>query len=181
MRRFFVGLATGVVLALLAEFMWVRFGFVNPRADIPENALERSLAMPALDASVDHRASSLKNPIQSTDANLMAGMKIYQANCAVCHGDVRQPESMLADAFYPRAPQFMKDPPDMPENQNFYIIEHGVRLSGMPAWGNILDQQQVWQLTSFLKDMDKLSPDITTEWKKLAEADAQQPHAQHLH
>jgi thiosulfate dehydrogenase len=176
MGRFVVGLVTGVVMALLAEFTWVRFGFVNPRADIPENGFERSLAMPALDASVDHRASNLKNPIQPTEANLIAGIKIYQANCASCHGDIRRRQSMFADALYPRAPQFMEDPPDMPENENFYIIEHGVRLSGMPAWGKILNQQQAWQLTTFLKDMDKLPPDVATEWKKMAEVDAQQAH-----
>src|SRR4051812_167932 len=110
MRRFFAGLVAGVVLALLAEFIWVRFGFIDPRADIPENAFERSLAMPALDASVDHRASTIKNPIQPTEANLIAGMKIYQADCASCHGDIRQRESMFADALYPRAPQFLEDP-----------------------------------------------------------------------
>ena len=76
---------------------------------------------------------------------------------------------MFADALYPRAPQFMKDAPDMPENQNFYIIEHGVRLSGMPAWGKILNQQQVWQLTTFLSHMDKLPPEVEAQWRMLAQ------------
>jgi thiosulfate dehydrogenase len=169
MRGFLVGLATGVVLVLLAEFFWIRFGLVNPRADIPEGALEMRVAMPALDASVDRRAPHLANPAEPTAANLMAGMKLYQTNCASCHGDVRQPDSMFADALYPRAPQFMKDAPDMPEHQNFYIIEHGVRLSGMPAWGKILNQQQVWQLTTFLSHMDKLPPDVEAQWRTLAQ------------
>jgi mono/diheme cytochrome c family protein len=57
----------------------------------------------------------------------------------------------------------------MPEHQNFYIIEHGVRLSGMPAWGKILNQQQVWQLTTFLSHMDKLPPDVEAQWRTLAQ------------
>ena len=110
MRRFFLGFVTGAVLALLAGFAWVRLGFVDPRADVPENAVEKSLAMPALDASVDRRASNLKNQVQATNADLIAGMKAYQTNCAGCHGDVRHPDSMFADALYPRAPEFYERP-----------------------------------------------------------------------
>lgn len=174
MARFFIGFVVGVVLVGVAVLLWVRLGFVDPRADIPESHLEMSLAMPALDAAVDRRAPKLTNPVQPTDPNLIAGMKLYQTNCASCHGDVGQPDSMFAEALYPRAPQFTKDSPDMPENQNFYIIENGVRLSGMPAWSKILSEQQAWQLTTFLSHMDKLPPDIAAQWKALAQTDTNQ-------
>jgi hypothetical protein len=48
----------------------MRFGFVDPRADVETGALEMKIAMPALDASVDRRAPSLQNPMQPTDDNL---------------------------------------------------------------------------------------------------------------
>ena len=143
MRRFLFGFIAAVVIVLLAEFLWVRLGFVDPRADIPEGTLERRVAMPSLDASLDRHAAEARNPISATDDNLLAGMKIYQNNCAGCHGDVHQPHAAFGDSFYPRAPQFMEDAPDMPENQNFYNIQHGVRLSGMPGWHTLLNQQGV--------------------------------------
>jgi mono/diheme cytochrome c family protein len=62
----------------------------------------------------------------------------------------------------------MEDKPDMPENQNFYIIKHGVRLSGMPAWGSLLNEEQMWQVTTFLSHMDKLPPQLAEEWKAKA-------------
>ena len=170
MRRFWLGFVVAVVAVLAAEFVYVRFGFVSPRADVPENTIEKSIAMPALDASVDRRAPEIKNPISSTDENLIAGAKLYQANCSTCHGDIRRPDGMFADALYQRAPQFLKDAPDMPENQNFYIIQHGVRHSGMPAWDKILTQEQMWQLTTFLSHMDKLPPQVAGQWKQLAAA-----------
>ena len=126
--------------------------------------------MPALDASVDRRPPEAKNPIPATAVNLIAGMKLYQANCASCHGDIQRPDGMFADGFYPREPQFVEDAPDMPENQNFYIIQHGVRLSGMPAWDKILTQEQMWQLTTFLSQMDKLPPQVAAQWKQLIAA-----------
>ena len=112
MRNFWIGFVTGIVVVALTGLSYVRFGFVDSRADIPINPLEQKIAMPSLDASVERRAPDIKNPIDSNDANLVAGMKIYQTNCAGCHGDVNHPHGALADALYPRPPQFVEDAPD---------------------------------------------------------------------
>lgn len=168
MRKVFLGFVIAVVVVLGAGFFCVRFGLMDPRADIPVNSLERRIAMPSLDAAVDRRAPEVQNPVQPTDANLIAGIKVYQTNCASCHGDIHHPHGMLADALYPRAPQFVEDTADMPENQNFYIIQHGIRLSGMPAWKQVLDEQEMWQVTAFLSHMDKLPPQVSDAWKAVA-------------
>jgi thiosulfate dehydrogenase len=170
MRRFFSGFIAAVVIIFLVGFLWLRLGYVDGRADAPENGLERAVAMPALDASVRRHASQVQNPVAATDDNLVAGMKIYQNNCAGCHGDVHQPHAALGDSLSPRAPQFMEDAPDMPEYQNFYIIEHGIRLSGMPAMRGSLQEEEIWQVTTFLSHMDKLPPPVAEQWKALAAA-----------
>ena len=168
MIRFLIGFLTAVVLVLLALFCYVRFGFVDPRADVQPGSLEKKLAMPALDASVDRRAPSTKNPLQPTEENLLGGMKIYQQACAGCHGDIVHPHTDFGDSFYPRVPQFVEDAPDMPENQNYYIIQHGVRLSGMPGWKSSLKDSEIWQVTTFLSSIDKLPPQVLAAWKAAA-------------
>ena len=168
MLKFLLGFAVAVLVVLTTGFCYVRFGFVDPRADLPVDWLESKIAMPALDAAVDRRAPETHNLLQPTDANLIAGMKIYQSNCAGCHGDIQHSHTAFGDAFYPRAPQFAEDAPDMRENQNFYIIQHGIRLSGMPAWKQALSEQEIWQVTTFLSHMDKLPPQVSAEWKKSA-------------
>jgi mono/diheme cytochrome c family protein len=179
MRKFLLGFLTAIIVFALAGFSYVRFGFMDPRADIPVNGLEQRVAMPALDASVERRAPETKNPVDSSDANLLAGMKVYQTNCAGCHGDVNHPHGPLADSFYPRAPQFAEDSPDMPENQNFYVVQHGIRLSGMPAWRNSLSDQQMWQVTTFLHHMDKLPSEVSEQWKTAAGGPAEDGSSSH--
>jgi thiosulfate dehydrogenase len=179
MRKFLLGFVTAVVAMTLLGFSYVRFGFLDPRADIPVSALEQGILMPSLDASVERRAPETRNPVDSGDANLIAGMKIYQANCASCHGDVNHAQGALADALYPRAPQFVQDAPDMPENENYYIIQHGIRLSGMPAWKQSLSDQQMWQVTTFLTHMDKLPPSVSDPWKAAAGDSAQGDPSSH--
>jgi mono/diheme cytochrome c family protein len=172
MGKFFAGMVIGVFCLLLAGFCYVRFGFVDPRADAPVEFIERAIAMPALDAAVGRRAPETKNPLQPTEANLTAGMNIYQSDCSSCHGDPVHPHAMLANALYPRPPQFVIDAPDMPSNENFYFIAHGVRWSGMPAWKQTLSSLQIWQITTFLNQMDKLPPPMEKEWRTEASGTA---------
>jgi thiosulfate dehydrogenase len=180
LRKFLLGFLTAVLLVTLVGFSYVRFGFLDTRADIPINGLEEKLAMPALDASVDRRAPNIKNPVDSNDPSLIAGMRIYQTDCATCHGDVNHSHAMLANSLYPRAPQFMQDAPDMPEYQNFYIIQHGIRLSGMPAWKQSLSDQQMWEVTTFLSHMDKLPLSVSNEWNAVARPPAEgNPSSKH--
>ncbi len=168
MRKFWSGFFTAAVVLVLAAYCFVRFGFIDPRADIPEDTLEKTVAMPALDASVDRRAPELRNPVSASDENLVAGMRMYQTQCSSCHGDIGHKHGMLAEALYPRPPQFMEDAPDMPENQNYYILQHGIRLSGMPTWKQTYNEHQLWQITTFLSHMDKLPPAVSQQWKAAA-------------
>ena len=173
MRKFLIGLLAGAVVVVVAGFCYLRFGFVDSRADIPVNGLEQRIAMPSLDASLHRHAPEVKNPLDANAVTLTAGMRIYQRDCASCHGDINHHEGLLANALYPRAPQFASDSPDMPENQNFYIIQHGVRLSGMPAWDHALSDEEIWQVTMFLGRMDNLPLEVSDLWKVAANGPAE--------
>jgi mono/diheme cytochrome c family protein len=168
LRMKFVPIGIVIILGLIAVavYAYLQFGFLSFRADQSPSAFEKKYAMAVLDASTERHAPDTKNPIQPTDANLLDGMKRYDANCAGCHGDPGDPEPVSGRSFYPRAPQFVKTPPDMPVNQNFYIIKHGVRWTGMPAWGNRFSDDQIWGLATFLSQMDKLPASVDREWKK---------------
>lgn len=169
MGKFWSGFILGVIALAAATFVYIRFGYINPRADIAPGVMESALAMPSLDAAVGRRAPKIKNPVPPTDDNLVAGMKIYQAKCALCHGDVVHTEATLAQSLSPRAPQFVQNAPDMSDPENFYIIWHGIRWSGMPASGGILTRQQMWQVTTFLGKMKALPPAVTEQWKAVIE------------
>ena len=56
MLKFLLGFTAAVVVVLTTGFCYVRFGFVDPRADLPVDWLESKIAMPALDAAIDRRA-----------------------------------------------------------------------------------------------------------------------------
>jgi mono/diheme cytochrome c family protein len=165
MGKFIGGIVFTVLIIVIGGYIMLRFGMVNIAADQTPTRLERRLAGTALDASVEKRAADLKNPLEANDANLLEGMHIYVQNCAECHGDPKEQESKFGEAFNPRVPQFMTNVPDMPDNENFYITKHGIRLSGMPAWGKLFNDDQLWKVTTFLSHMEKLPPAVDQEWR----------------
>lgn len=158
MRGFILGVILTVVFFVAAALVVAVTGHITMRADILPMSMEKSLAMRAMDANVQRNAPKVANPVQPTDQNLVAGAEIYAAHCAVCHGDPVHPKSPLAETLYPPAPQFMDDRPDMEQNKNYYITLHGVRWTGMPGWKNVLTEDQIWQVVTFLSRMDNLPP-----------------------
>ncbi|MFB3917158.1 MAG: cytochrome c [Terriglobales bacterium] len=166
MGKFMAGVLLSLAAIAAGLYFYLSRGYANLSAQPQPSALEQKLAISAMDASLERHAPKVKNPIPPTNANLIDGAKLYKNDCALCHGSPLNPVADVGQALYPRAPQFLKDAPDMPENQSFYIIKYGVRWTGMPAWGNILADSEVWKVALFLSRMEKLPSAVEREWKK---------------
>jgi mono/diheme cytochrome c family protein len=155
MKGFILGVVTMVAILALG-LLFALLGFVSMRADNPPSKMETAVAGHAMDSSVARAAPKVNNPVAADETNLVAGARLYTEHCTLCHGDPAHPESPLADSLNPPAPQFTNDVPDKPENQNFYIIQHGIRWTAMPGWKKVLSEQQAWQLVTFLSHMHNL-------------------------
>lgn len=159
MRGFILGIIVTIVVIAAVGLFVLETGRVNMRGDVPPSSLETRVAGHAMDASVERNAPKVTNPVQPTEQNLVDGAVIYSFKCAQCHGDPARPKSLLAETLNPPPPQFFGDDrPDMPENQNYYITVHGVRLTGMPGWKNALTDEQIWKVVTFLSHVDNLPP-----------------------
>ncbi|MGC1257683.1 MAG: c-type cytochrome [Candidatus Acidiferrales bacterium] len=168
MRGFLVGIIFAVILIFAGGYYLLKQGYVDFSADHEPSHAEMHLAMAAVDASTDRNAPEVKNPLTANEDTLVAGAKLFMDHCAGCHGLPSNPDSQFGRSFNPPVPQFFKEAPDMAENQNFYIIQHGVRWSGMPAWSGTLNDTQTWQLVTFLSNTEKLPPAAQKELEPAA-------------
>ncbi len=158
MRNFILGILFTLIVLIAGGWFVLKKGYVDFGADRRPSSIEAKLTMAAVDASTDRRAPDAENPVAPTDENIAAGARLYLDHCAGCHGVPSNPESQFARSFDPPVPGFFKDAPDMAENQNFYIIQHGIRWTGMPAWNGTFNDTQVWQVVTFLANIEKLPP-----------------------
>ena len=166
MRDFLGGVLVGLILFPLAVFVVLRAGFWPVAATSQRSSLESSLALRALQASVERSTPRQTNPIAPTEENLLAGMKTFENACAGCHGDANGPSNWGTTSFYPRVPQFAQQPPQLSPPQIFWIIKNGVRYTGMAASGGFYSDAEIWQLVTFLSNLDRLPPRVAEEFRR---------------
>jgi len=159
--------AFGTSLAgLLSAYVFIIAGGMPANADSRPPALEKWAAHKSLNATIAREAPQGPVPVDLNDENLLAGVRLYAANCAVCHGGADGKASNIAKGLYQHAPQLGRHGvTDDPEGETYWKIDHGIRMTGMPAFSKTLTQTQIWQLTLFLKHMDKLAPRADKAWK----------------
>ncbi len=163
MKNFVGGIVVTLIVFTFGGWLYLRLGYADLRANLPTSWLESQLATTALNASTARHAPPQRNPVAPTEPNLLNGARLYRDKCADCHGRPDNPVSDYGASFNPRAPQFMRAHPRLPENQDFYIVKNGVRRSAMPAWGNIMADSEIWQVVTFLNHLDNLPPSVQQE------------------
>ncbi len=165
-RGVVIGAAGVVILALVAAYAGIQAGMMPANADAKPSKIERWAAHTSLEAALAREAPTSPNPVALDDANLVAGIKLYAQNCAVCHGTAEGTPSNIARGLYQHAPQLAKDGvEDDPEGVTYWKVTHGIRFTGMPSFGASLSDEQRWQLALFLKHMDGLPPAPERIWK----------------
>ena len=168
LKAFFVGVIITILAGAACVYVILAKGVIPAGADSGPVPLEKWAARLSLHATLSQEAPNTPNPVQLTDANLIAGIQLYGQHCAICHGtaDGNASASPVAKGEYPKPPQLATHGvEDDPEGATYWKINHGIRWTGMPAWGSTLSEQQMWTLALFLKHMDKLSPAAQQAWQ----------------
>ena len=164
MRNFVLGIIAAFLLLGLGGLAIAGFGLMPTNADSSPPSVEKQLATSALHAAMSRHAPRLSNPVPANDENLVAGMKIYTINCAVCHGTLDNQPSPLEHSFYPPVPQLVLDPTDDPQWHTYYVVRNGIRYTGMPSWRHALSEQEMWKVTGFLSQIETLPPTVKDYW-----------------
>jgi len=164
MRNFILGIIAAFLLLGLAGLAIAMFGLMPTNADSSPWSMEQRVATSALDRATNRQAPRLGNPVPASDENLIAGMKIYTINCAVCHGTLDNQPSPLEHSFYPPVPQLVLDPIDDPQWHTYYVVRNGIRYTGMPSWRHALSEPDMWKVTSFLSRVATLPPAVQDYW-----------------
>jgi thiosulfate dehydrogenase len=155
--KFLLGLLIGIVLLPAIAFLYVRFGYAPVATAAPPLPLEKTLTHMALEARIAKEAPK-DSPVPPTEANLVAGVKLYREYCAVCHGTTGEPKTATANGMFPDPPQLFKGKgvTDDPVGETFWKASNGIRLTGMPAYRGSLTDEQLWQVSQALANADKL-------------------------
>ncbi len=163
MKKVLLGAVLMLVILLLSALAIMRFGLMPVNADGAHSSLEARIMPLVLHASIVRHASADTNPLAVNEENLKEGASIYKAMCARCHSTPGDNPSAYGQSFYPPAPQLVVGMSNYTDSQLFWTIKHGIRNTGMPAWGSMLSEDEIWQLVSLLKNSQDLPPSVEAE------------------
>lgn len=168
MRGFITGVLLTVVVILGGLYQYLHLGKFAIGADNPPGSIERWLAEMAMDGYIERNVPKQDNPMPPNAQNLMAGARLYEQNCAYCHGGLLQRVSPMRTKFNPPVPQIINRIPGDPDAHLFWIVKHGIRLTGMPSWTGVLSDDQIWQVVAFVKHSANLPPEAQEAWRLAA-------------
>lgn len=152
----------GVVLALI-----LRRG-LSARAEptLIETAIARGVRHLATPSSM-HDA---RNPVPLSSGVLAEARAHWADHCATCHANDGSGNTEIGRGLYPKTPD-MRQPrtQELTDGELFSIIKNGVRLTGMPAWGDPAghDDADNWKLVHFIRHLPKVTPEEVAEMEKL--------------
>jgi mono/diheme cytochrome c family protein len=173
LRGILIGIVLSLVVLALGGYVAVTAGLIPANADARPGKIETWAAKTALRVAIARETTGVTSPIQPTTENLVAGVKLYAGNCAVCHGVASGPGTNIARGFYQFAPQFGRHGvTDDPVEETYWKITHGIRLTPMPAYSMTLDDTARWQVALFLKNQDRLPPAVEKTWKAMRVTEA---------
>ena len=129
---------------------------------------EKKIAHIALNAAMRGQTNQ-SSPIPFDETNLIRGAKIYQVNCAVCHGLPSETLSPIAQGLFPPPPKLMppnKGVTDDKIGETYWKVKNGIRLTGMPGFQKTLSETEIWQVSALLFNANQLSEPVKTELAK---------------
>ena len=161
-KAFLIGILIGVLLVAAGAWFYFTTGWAPVAVADPPMLLEKKLAHGALNARIGKDPHTDPAPVPLNEATYLAGGDVYKQNCAVCHGLPGEGKSNIAKGMFPKPPELFngKGVTDDPAWETYWKAKNGIRLTGMPAFKETLNDTQIWQVSVLLANADKISPAV---------------------
>lgn len=163
MNRLLKLLALVVVLALVGGAIVLGYLLSTGLKARPEpGALETFMARTTRNFVVGWHGGTHENPVPSSPEAIADGRAHFADHCATCHANEGSGKTEIGQGLYPKPPDLrLSATQNLSDGELFYIIENGIRLTGMPAFGTGTPEgeQSSWRLVHFIRHLPQITPE----------------------
>jgi mono/diheme cytochrome c family protein len=164
MKRGILILVVLLVFAGLVVILGVSILHNGLSARAKPTLLETIMARNARHLAIPASAIALKNPVPTSAEHFRDARLHFADHCATCHGNDGSGDTMLGRGLYPKPPDLrLPESQKLTDGELFWIIENGVRFTGMPAFSSPGSQNDTWKLVYFIRHLPKLTADERME------------------
>jgi mono/diheme cytochrome c family protein len=132
--------------------------------------IEEFVAGRARNMAIARRAKSLTNPVECSGEIIAEGRAHFEDHCATCHANDGSGDTPIGRGMWPKPPDMRRDrTQNLSDGELFWIIENGIRFTGMPAWstGTKEGETASWHLVHFIRRLPRLTPEELDEMESL--------------
>ena len=152
-------------------------GMFNVGADDEHWSITRRVLESVRERSIAVRAADIPVPVLRDERMIVEGAAHYDAMCSGCHLAPGIDRSELRDGLNPKPPDLTREAGKREPAQRFWIVKHGLKMTGMPAWGRTHDDANLWSIVAFLERLPLL--DTAGYRALLASSKAHGDHGHH--
>jgi mono/diheme cytochrome c family protein len=152
------GVCGVLLMAAIVAFAFLKTTGLSARAT--PGPLETSMARRARAIAIPSVYASRTNPVPATAESIRTGMEHYSDHCASCHAIDGSGNTEMGKGLFPPSPDMRSEATQsLSDGELFYIIEHGVRFTGMPGWstGTPEGEESSWHLVNFIRHLPQLT------------------------
>jgi len=164
----FLLLVVLIATLMAVAFIWIGSRGISARAE--PGRIETLIARTMRRLAIPRSARELKNPITKSPEIVAQGLAHYADHCAVCHANDGSGKTDIGSGLYPKPPDMrLAATQSLTDGDLFYIIENGVRLTGMPGWSTATEEgrQATWHLVHFMRELPNLTDEQIERMKAL--------------
>ena len=159
MRWVLAALAVSFLLATAIAASLIYMGSFDIAADSPHSQPVFWLMNTVQERSVAMRAQDITAPSDLADPKRIAsGAGQYAEMCSSCHLAPGMKRTEISRGLYPRAPELRRGS-DLSPVEEFWVVKHGLKMTGMPAWGVTHNDEMLWDVVAFLRKLPELNAD----------------------
>ncbi len=148
-----------VIVAVVFAAVGVYSGVFNVAADEPHWGVTHWIIENLRERSIESRSDDIEVAANLDDAKVIAaGAGEYAEMCTGCHLAPGMKDSEMSTGLYPKPPNLTEHGAHRSPAQQFWIIKHGLKMSGMPAWGLTHDDERIWSMVAFVRKLPGLTP-----------------------
>ena len=167
---FFVGAITLAVVVAAGGLIFLQTGANGFSARAQPSAMERFVARRTRAMAWPAGARERRNPVTESPEILAEARAHWADHCAACHANNGSGDTEMGKHIYPPAPDMRQaETQNLTDGELFYIIQNGIRLTGMPSWGSGTgsDEQDSWKLVRFIRHLPKLTAEEEQEMREM--------------
>jgi mono/diheme cytochrome c family protein len=156
-RSALFGAIAAIVAICMVAAVYFALGFYDIGADAPHLGITRAVIGYVRNRSIDTRVGGITVPSLNEPERVADGAADYDAMCTSCHLAPGMAENEMRPGLYPKPP-ILAEIPALPPAVQFWIIKHGIKMSGMSAWGKTHSDDEIWNMVALLQKLPKLTP-----------------------